>query len=185
MATLYPISTLPNGTVPTNTALALVDVSTVGENASVTTLGNTAVGDGGGSTFFFQAGSARTADALNVVSTPTTGRWISTSAFSGVGPVTTALTGYNETFAILSGFVPVTYTLPLSSNVLGKVITVKCVTTGTATIRCNTPGDLIVDNNGLSAATAVASLTTTLTGGQAFNFIAPYAGRFFRIDKVV
>lgn len=179
-----PISQQPLGAVSTNAALAAIDVSTVSENAVVSTLGNVAVGDGGGSVFYFQAASARAADGLNVVATPTTGRWINAYGLSGVGPTTTSLTGYNETFAILSGFAPVTYTLPLSTNTLGKVVTVKGITTGTINIRCGDKYDLIVDNNGLSAATAVAQLTSTLTGGQAFNFIAPFSGRYFRIDKV-
>lgn len=190
MPIIVPISVLPQGTVATNVALAAVNVSTVGENAAVTTLGNQFVGDGGGRTFYFAAGSSRTIESGNVIGTPTTGRWIAADAFSGVGPTTTSLTGYNETFALLSGFFPVVYTLPPSANVVGRMVTVKTATTGTVTIRCGNATDVIVDNgpstsiiNGGFVA-PVASVTSTLTGGQSFNFIAPSVGRFYRIDKV-
>jgi len=185
-----PISQLTNGTVATNGALTALDISTVGENATVTTLGAQAVGDGMGGTFYLAAASTRTVESGNVLNTSSTGRWIKVGAFSGVGPTTVSLTGYNETFALLSGFFPVVYTLPISSNVVGKVVTVKAITTGTVTIRCGNATDLIVDNgpstsviNGGFVA-PVASITSTLSGGQAFNFIAPTAGRYYRIDKV-
>lgn len=185
MATTYPISTQPNGFVTTNTALAAISVATLTENAVATTLGGTAVGDGLGGTFFFKAGSSRTSDSVNVLATPTTGRWEKMNGFSGVGPTTSSLTGYAETFALLSGFAALTYTLPPTANVLNKIVTVKCLTTGTVNIRCGNATDLIV-NDGLGAAftAPVAVVTSTLTGGQAFNFLAGAGNRYYRIDKV-
>jgi len=180
-----PISVLTNGVVSTNGALTALDVSTVGENATVTTLGGATVGDRLGRTFYFAAGSSRTVDSgAGVLSTSSTGRWIAVDAFSGVGPTTASLTGYNETFALLSGFAPVVYTLPISSNVIGKLITVKTCTTGTVNIRCGNATDQIVDNGAASPVAPVAVVTSTLTGGQVFNFVAPFAGRFYRTDKV-
>lgn len=180
-----PISTLTNGVVATNGALTALDISTVGENAVVTTLGGAAVGDGLGGTFYLAAGSARTVESGNVLSTSSTGRWIKADAFSGVGPMTASLTGYSETFALLSGFVPVVYTLPPIANIgLGKIVTVKCLTTGTVNIRCGNATDLIVDNSATSPVAPVSVVTSTLTGGQAFNFLAGQPNRYFRIDKV-
>lgn len=185
-----PISTLTNGVVATNGALTALDISTVGENATVTTLGGQAVGDGMGGTFYLAAGSSRTVESGNVLNTSNTGRWIKVGAPSGVGPTMFNLTGYNETFALLSGFGSIIYTLPISSNVVGKMITVKSVTTGTVTIRCGNATDSIVDNGPSTSIVSggfiapVASVTSTLSGGQVFNFIAPTAGRYYRIDKL-
>ncbi len=183
MGLVSPISQLTNGVISTNAALSLVDVSTVGENATVQTLGRLAPNDGGGGVFYFQAGSTATGDSQNVLATPTTGRWVAAlQGFSGVGPVTASLTGYAETFVLLSGFAPLTYTLPVVANMIGKQVMVKVATTGTVTIRCGNTTDLIV-NAGVSAAAAVSSsVTSTLTGGATYNFLA-YGSRWYELDK--
>lgn len=183
MGLSIPISTLPNGAIASNTSLAAVDVSTVTENAVVQTLGRVTPNDGGARVFFFNAASTATVDGINVLGTPTTGRWIAaTQGFSGVGPVTSSLTGYAESFVLLSGFAPLTYTLPISTNMVGRHVFVKTATTGTVTIRCGNSTDLIV-NAGVSAAAAVVtSVTSTLTGGAAFDFVS-FGGRWYETDK--
>ena len=174
----YPIAQLPNGIVATNDALAAIDVSTLTENVVVQTLGRNAVNDGGAGTFYFAAGSSATVDNQYVVTTPSTGRWLAATNFSGVGPVTSSLTGYRETFAILSGFAPVVYTLPPVASVGNKAVTVITATTGTATIRTATPTEFIYGGNG---GAATASVVTTLTGNQSFTF-QPYGNNYYRID---
>ncbi len=177
-----PVSTQPNGVMLTNAALAALSVATTTENTVVQTLGGTAVGDGDGGLFYFVAGSTRPIDNVTVVGTSTTGRWISasnTAAFSGVGPLTTSMTGIAETFVLLSGFAPVVYTLPPSVNILGETITIRTQTTGTATIR--TSGDLLYAAGASNAAVAVTSLASTLTGGYVWNFKAT-SGAYYRID---
>lgn len=184
MATIVPISQLPNGVVASTAALAAISVATLGENAVVQTLGRAAPNDGGAGVYYFSAGSSATVDSINVVTTPTTGRWIAALPnFSGVGPVTASLTGYAETFVLLSGFAPVTYTLPVSTNMQGKMVTVKALTTGTATIRCGNATDLIVNAGPTAASSVVASIATTLTGGSVFNFQA-YGARWYMLDRV-
>jgi len=174
MPLIIPISQLPQGTVATNDALTAISVATLSENASVRTLGRNAVNDGGASTFYFDAASSATVDGNNVLATPTTGRWISAlPSFSGLGPITADYTGRAENLVIASGFVPVTYTLPPLANMIGKDVTTITATTGTFTVRCANATDLIM-HGGLP----VASVVTTLTGGQAFNFIG-YGGRWW------
>ncbi len=185
MAINNPIGFLPNGFQPTVAALSGVNVSTVSENSVVTTLGGVTPGDGLGSTYYFQAASVQAADGIRVIGTSTTGRWLGlngAASFSGVGPLTASQTGFSETFILVSGFAPVVYTLPPTQNVLYKQIVVKTLTTGTVTIRTANATDLIVDTSPTSPVAPVASLTTTLTGGMSFDFIA-YPSRFYRIDK--
>lgn len=180
-----PTAQIPNGAVSTNTALSAISVATVNENAVVQTLGGTAVGDGLGGLYYFAAGSSRAIDNVTTLGTPTTGRWIgahSSNSFSGVGPVTTSLTGYAETFALLSGFAPVVYALPPSTSVLGKMVTVRTQTTGTVTIRTN-GSDLLYETSKTSPVLSVTSLTSTLTGGYVWNFRA-LSGAYYRMDYV-
>ena len=184
MSTIVPISQLPNGVVASNVALTAIDVSTLGENAVVQTLGRATPNDGGAGLFYFSAGSSATVDNINVLSTSNTGRWIAARlGFSGVGPITTNFTGHAETFVLLSGLATaVTYTLPPTTNMVGKRVTIKSVTTGTVNIRCATAAELIVDNGVSAAATVAAISTSTLTGGATWNFI-PYGGRWYVVDK--
>ncbi len=184
MAIIVPISQLNNGVVASNSALASISVATLGENAVVQTLGRVSPNDGGAGVYYFSAGSSATVDSINVVSTPTTGRWIAAlPGFSGVGPIQSSLTGHAETFVLVSGLAtPITYTLPVTTNMQGKTVTVKSVTTGTVNIRCGNATDLIV-NAGVSAAASVgASVAATLTGGAVFNFLA-YGARWYECDK--
>ncbi len=183
MSLVQPISQLPNGLVASNAALSAISVATLGENAVVQTLGLSTPNDGGAGAFFFAAGSTATGDGINVLTTPTTGRWIAAlPTFSGVGPLTTSFTGIAETFVLASGFAPIVYTLPPTANMQGKQVHVKTLTTGTLTVRCANANDLIV-NAGVSQAAAVgASIATTLTGGAAFNFQA-YGARWYSLDR--
>ncbi len=183
MPLIVPIAQLPNGTVATNAALAAISVVSLSENAVVETLGTSAPNDGGANAFYFQAGSTATVDGINVLGTPTTGRWIAAlPAFSGVGPITTSFTGIAETFVLLSGFAPVVYTLPPTANMIGKSVLVKGLTTGTVTVRCGNATDLIVSAGVSAAAAVVSSVTSTLTGGATFNFQA-YGARWYQLDK--
>jgi hypothetical protein len=180
-----PVSTQPQGAVLTNTALSAISVATTTENTVVQTLGGSTVGDGLGGLYFFQAGSSRAIDNVTCLGTPTTGRWIgahSSNSFSGVGPVTTSLTGYGETFVLLSGFAPLTYALPPSTSVIGKMITIKDMTTGTITVRAANGTDLIYDTSKTSPVLSSTSLTATLTGGFVFNLRAT-SGAFYRVDN--
>lgn len=179
-----PISALPNGYVATNTALSQISVDAVTENMVSTTLGGTVVGDGNGGTYYFQAASTRPIDNSIVLGTPTTGRWIcidQSSIASGVGPVSSSLTGYAETFVVLSGFAPLTYALPPSVNVIGELVTVKTVTTGTVTLRPGLATDVIFNHGPNNSSVAVSSLTSTLTGGYAWNFRV-FSGAYYRVD---
>ncbi len=179
-----PVSTQPNGTVLTNAALSAISVATTTENTVVQTLGGTTVGDGDGGLFYFVGGSTRPIDNVNVLGTTTTGRWIAasnTAAFSGVGPLTTSMTGIAETFVLLSGFAPVVYTLPPSTNILGETITIRTQTTGTATIR-TTGNDLLFYTSKTNPVLSVASLTSTLTGGYVWNFKAT-SGAYYGVDQ--
>lgn len=185
MPTIVPIGFLPNGYQPNVAALSGVNVSTVSENSVVTTLGAITPGDGLGATYFFQAGNTGTADGVRVLGTPTTGRWVGSNgsaSVSGVGPLTASQTGFSETLVLLSGFVPLTYAMPPSQNILYKQITIKTLTTGTVTIRTANASDLILDNSPLSPVPAVSSVTSTLTGGMSFEFRV-YPNRFYRTDK--
>lgn len=178
------ISTQPNGVVTTNAALAALSVASTTENSVVQTLGGTAVGDGNAGLFYFVAGSSRPIDNVTCVGTPTTGRWISASTAtlnSGVGPVTSSLTGYSETFVLLSGFAPLVYALPPSVNLIGETITIRTQTTGTATIRAGNATDLIYAASSTNAAVAVTTLASTLTGGYVWNLRAT-SGAYYRID---
>lgn len=182
MATTYPISTQPAGVVATNAALAAISVVTLTENAVVQTLGANTPNDGGAGIYFFQAGSSATVDNINVIGTPTTGRWIAAlPMFSGVGPLTSSFTGIAETFVLASGFAPVTYTLPPSANMQGKVVTIKAATTGTLNIRTASP-DLIVNAGTTAANSVVSQVASTLTGGSVFAFQA-YGSRWYSLDK--
>ncbi len=180
-----PISQQPNGVVASNAALSAISVASLTENAVVQTLGTSVPNDGGANAYYFAAGSSATVDGINVLSTPTTGRWIAAlPGFSGVGPLTTSFTGIAETFVLASGFAPIIYTLPPTANMQGKQVHVKTLTTGTLTIRCGNATDLIV-NAGVSQAAAVgASVGSTLTGGAAFNFQA-YGARWYVLDRPI
>lgn len=181
-----PVSTQPNGTVLTNAALSAISVATTIENTVVQTLGGTAVGDGNAGLFFFTAASTRPIDNVTVLGTPTTGRWIAAingEAVSGVGPITTSLTGYSETFVLLSGFAPLVYALPPSINVIGETVTIRTQTTGTVTIRGGNATDLIFETSKTSPVNSVSSLTATLTGGYVFNLRA-VSGAYYRTDYV-
>ncbi len=182
---LNPVATQPNGVMLTNAALSAVSVATTTENTVVQTLGGTAVGDGDGGLFYFVGGSTRPIDNVTVLGTSTTGRWISannTQAFSGVGPLTASMTGIAETFVLLSGFAPIVYTLPPSTNILGETITIRTQTTGTVTIR-TTGNDLLFYTSKTSPVLSVASLTSTLTGGYVWNFRAT-SGAYYNTDYV-
>jgi hypothetical protein len=182
MATIVPISALPNGAVATNAALAAISVATLGENAVVRTLGTNTPNDGGANLYYFSASSTATVDNINVLSTPTTGRWIAAlPSFSGVGPLTSNFTGIAENFVLLSGFAPVIYTLPPTANMQGKTVTIKTATTGTATIRCANAADLIVNAGATAASSVGVSVASTLTGGMTFNFLA-YGARWYSTD---
>jgi hypothetical protein len=180
---LNNVATQPNGVALTNAALAATSVATTTENTVVQTLGGNTVGDGNAGLFYFQAASTRPVDNVNVLGTPTTGRWIAaitSSSNSGIGPITASQTGIAETFVLVSGFAPVTYTLPPSVNVLGDIVTIRTQTTGTVTIR--TSGDLLFDSSKTSPVNSVASVTATLTGGFVFNFRAT-SGAYYRVDS--
>lgn len=179
MSTIVPISQLPEGVVSTAAALAAISVATVNENAVVRTLGASAVNDGGAGLYHFNAASSATANGLTVVTTPTTGRWIlSTPSFSGLGPITASYSGVAESLVIASGFAAVTYTLPaLSTSPAGQTVTTITATTGTFNVRTNSASDLI-----MNAGSPVQVVTSTLTGGQAFNFHA-YANRWWLGDR--
>lgn len=179
-----PIAQLPQGVIGTNAALSAISVATVSENATCHTLGGNAVGDGNAGLYFFVAGSSRPIDNVTVLGTPTTGRWIAantSNVSSGVGPTTTSLTGYSETFVLLSGFAPVVYTLPPTVNVIGETVTIRTQTTGTVTIRAGNATDLIFDSSKTSPVTSVTSLVATLTGGFVFNLRAQ-SGAYYRLD---
>ncbi len=183
MPILNPVSTQPNGVMLTNAALAAVSVVTTTENTVVQTLGGTSAGDGDGGLFYFVGGSSRPIDGVTCLGTPTTGRWVSasnTQTFSGV-TISASMTGIAETFVILSGFAPVVYTLPPSTNILGETITVRTQTTGTATIRTSGT-DLLFYTSKTSPVLSVASLTSTLTGGYVWNFKAT-SGAYYGIDQ--
>ncbi len=180
---LNPVSTQPNGVILTNAALAALSVATTTENTVVQTLGGAAVGDGNAGLFYFVAASTRPVDNVNVLGTPTTGRWVAASnanTFSGIGPLTTSQTGVAETFVLLSGFAPVVYTLPPSVNVLGEIVTIRTQTTGTATIRTSGT-DLLYVAGASNASVAVTSSASTLTGGYVWNFRAT-SGAYYRVD---
>lgn len=179
-----PVSTQPNGTVLTNAVLSAISVATTIENTVVQTLGGTAVGDGNAGLFYFTAASARPIDNVTVLGTPTTGRWIAantSNVSSGVGPTTISLTGYSETFVLLSGFAPLVYALPPTTNVIGETVTIRTQTTGTVTIRAGNATDLIFDSSKTSPVNSVASLVATLTGGFVFNLRAQ-SGAYYRLD---
>lgn len=175
------ISTVPNGTIPTVAALTSVDVSTVPEGAAVTVLGLNAAGDGGGGTFYFNAGSSAGVNAMSTFATNSTGRWLRANTFSGIAqPPSTAATysGSQENLVILSGVFPtfsITYTLPPSVTRVGQPeLVVKSLTTGLVTIAA-AGADKIFDTS------EVTSLTTSLVTGHTYRFQA-VAGRFYRTD---
>lgn len=171
------ISLTPNGVVPTISALRSVDVSTIGENATVTVLGSGSANDGFGGNYFFAAASSATDDGgNNAVATSTTGRWLkapSIGSYTGVGPVATTLpnaaaastyVGSRESFVLVSGAANTTiYTLPSSTTMNGNVIRFKQIGTGAYTIRA-AAGDSIFDGTGL----AVIIPSNALKTGQSY-----------------
>jgi len=176
------ISTVPNGVVPTIASLVGIDVSTVPENATVNVLGANAVGDGGGGSFYFSAGSAAGVNGMDVFATNSTGRWLRASTFSGVAaPPASASTysGAKETFVVISGASPgftVNYYFPPAATMVGKgQLTIKTITTGAVTL-WPTGVDHIFD-------TAIqTSLTSSLITGQTWTFQA-VPGRWYRTDQ--
>lgn len=156
------ISLVPDGVVPTLSALRNIDTTTVGENATVTVLGSGAANDGFGGTYFFKAASTATDDGGNNAIVGGTGRWLKAptyGSYSGVGPVATTLPnataassyiGARESFVLISGSANNTsYTLPSSATMNGQVIRFKQIGTGAYTIR--TAGtDKIFDGTGLA-----------------------------------
>lgn len=168
------ISTVPNGVVPTIAALRAIDVSTVGENATVTVLGSGAANDGFGGNYFFAAGSSATDDGgNNAVATSTTGRWLKAPAygsFTGVGPVATSLpnavsassyVGSRESFVLISGSAGNTsYTLPSSATMNGQTIRFKNIGTGAYTIRTAVATDRVFDGTGLAVQIPFNALRT-------------------------
>ena len=175
------ISTVNDGTLPTVAALKAVDITTVKEYSTASVLGLSAPGDGGAGSFYFDPESTSPSDGFSAVKpTTSTGCWHRATTFSGKyePPVkTVTYSGAQESFVILSGTsaIPsITYYFPPSTSMLGRQLTIKSITTGTVTLQC-TGADKIFDTSD------VASLTSTLVTGQAWNFM-PVAGRFYRID---
>lgn len=184
------ISTVPNGTLPTITALKAVDVSTVQESSTATVLGNAAAGDGGGGKYYYVAGSSLAASAasdknpLVVAPNASTGRWIRASdevnSYTGRAlPVVSALTysGAKDQVVILSGtasLANVNFFFPPSASRHGQKLTIKMISTGTVNLYA-TGVDELFDTG------PIASITSTLVTGQVWNFFA-VTGRWYRID---
>lgn len=178
-ATSALISLVPNGVVPTIAALRALDVSTVGENATVTVLGSGVANDGFGGPYAFIAGSSATDDGGNsAVGTPTTGRWVKAATFAGltgVGPVAvtqgsaaaaSSFNGSRESFVLLSGNANTTiYSLPPAAGMNGQTIRFKQIGTGAYTIRTSVATDRIYDTTGL----AVQIPHNPLRSGQSFD----------------
>lgn len=170
MATIVPISTLPNGVVSTIAALRAINVSTISDGATVSVLGSGSSNDGFQNTFYFSGASTLTDNGANVISTPSTGAWIGTNlATLVVSPLqTAAYSGVNENLVLISGGASLTtYTLPPSYVMFGQTVTIKSLGTGQIKIQA-TGGDQIFPT---SASNAVATITFQ-SSGAAYNLLA-------------
>lgn len=165
------LSGLPYTAVSTAANLSLQSVAYMTDGTAAQALGTNTVGDGGGGAYVFLAAASGFADGVNTLSTPTTGRWVRGTSFSGIynPALTVSATGFNESFVVVSGASnPITYTLPASTSIVGRFIRIKSIGTGQVTFTGGLSTDAFYDFN----TTVRSSSITFNNSGVSYEFLA-------------
>lgn len=177
MSTLVPISQLPQGVVPTISALRAISASTLVDGATVQTLGSGAVNDGFQSCYTWSGACGLSDNGFTIIKV-STGAWVRSPQDAPLVATQQAVSysGIGENFVLLSGTsAQIKYCLPPSYIMFGEPVLIKMLGTGSINIQA-TGADTIFPAN---ASVAVTNFTVQ-SSGSSYNLL-PYNGVWYQV----